>query len=116
MQRAAEKSLAVMCGWPPRGKRKCSVPPRSRLQSCVDGPRLARGNAACRTEVACSHVWIAPAWREGMQRGARKSLAVLCGERTPGKRESSVALGSRLQTCEEGCRAAGGTGEWGTVV
>src|SRR5438034_558897 len=24
--------------------------------SCVDGPRLARGNAACRTEVACSHV------------------------------------------------------------
>src|SRR5207253_10576573 len=24
--------------------------------SCVDGPRLARENAACRTEVACSHV------------------------------------------------------------
>src|SRR6266481_7441276 len=24
--------------------------------TCVDGPRLARGNAACRTEVACSHV------------------------------------------------------------
>src|SRR5437588_10822439 len=27
-----------------------------RAFSCVDGPRLARGNAACRTEVACSHV------------------------------------------------------------
>jgi len=27
-----------------------------RAVSCVDGPRLARGNAACRTEVACSHV------------------------------------------------------------
>src|SRR5262249_7279073 len=24
--------------------------------SCVDGPRLARDNFACRTEVACSHV------------------------------------------------------------
>jgi hypothetical protein len=24
-----------MCGWPPPGKRKCSVPRRSRLQSCV---------------------------------------------------------------------------------
>src|SRR3954453_24038610 len=24
--------------------------------SCVDGPRLARDNLACRTEVACSHV------------------------------------------------------------
>src|SRR5215467_2882361 len=24
-----------MCGWPPPGKRKCSVPHRSRLQSCV---------------------------------------------------------------------------------
>src|SRR6516165_6287996 len=24
--------------------------------SCVDGPRLARENVACRTEVACSHV------------------------------------------------------------
>src|SRR5262245_16892785 len=29
----------------------------SRLcSSCVDGPRLARENVACRTEVACSHV------------------------------------------------------------
>src|SRR5262245_18637964 len=27
-----------------------------RLLSCVDGPRLARENVACRTEVACSHV------------------------------------------------------------
>src|SRR5436190_19035142 len=26
------------------------------VASCVDGPRLARENAACRTEVACSHV------------------------------------------------------------
>src|SRR5213593_1398729 len=26
------------------------------LVSCVDGPRLARENFACRTEVACSHV------------------------------------------------------------
>jgi hypothetical protein len=25
----------LMCGWPPPGKRKCSVPHRSRLQSCV---------------------------------------------------------------------------------
>src|SRR6478735_1581631 len=24
--------------------------------TCVDGPRLARDNLACRTEVACSHV------------------------------------------------------------
>src|SRR5262249_16110267 len=24
-----------MCGWPPPGKRKCNVPHRSRLQSCV---------------------------------------------------------------------------------
>ncbi len=29
---------------------------RERYVSCVDGPRLARENAACRTEVACSHV------------------------------------------------------------
>src|SRR6266542_3386950 len=27
-----------------------------RHDSCVDGPRLARENVACRTEVACSHV------------------------------------------------------------
>src|SRR6266550_1942384 len=27
-----------------------------RVASCVDGPRLARDNFACRTEVACSHV------------------------------------------------------------
>src|SRR5436309_12047881 len=26
---------AFMCGWPPPGKRKCSVPHGSRLQSCV---------------------------------------------------------------------------------
>jgi len=29
---------------------------RWRAFSCVDGPRLARENVACRTEVACSHV------------------------------------------------------------
>src|SRR6516165_4793538 len=29
---------------------------RTRAVSCVDGPRLARENVACRTEVACSHV------------------------------------------------------------
>jgi hypothetical protein len=29
------KSRRFMCGWPPPGKRKCSVPHRSRLQSCV---------------------------------------------------------------------------------
>jgi hypothetical protein len=28
-------SRRFMCGWPPPGKRKCSVPHRSRLQSCV---------------------------------------------------------------------------------
>src|SRR6516165_658445 len=28
----------------------------TRASSCVDGPRLARENVACRTEVACSHV------------------------------------------------------------
>ena len=31
-------------------------PKRARAGSCVDGPRLARENVACRTEVACSHV------------------------------------------------------------
>src|SRR5262249_8427821 len=28
-------SRRFMCGWPPPGKRKCNVPHRSRLQSCV---------------------------------------------------------------------------------
>src|ERR1700745_1456146 len=60
------KSRRLMCGWPPPGKRKCSVPHKSRAQSCVDGPRLARENEACRTKVACSHVWMAPAWQEKM--------------------------------------------------
>src|SRR5262244_92818 len=31
------RSRRFMCGWAPPGKRKCSVPHRSRLQSCVDG-------------------------------------------------------------------------------
>jgi len=30
------------CGWPPPGKRKCSVPHRSRLQSCVRPVHAAR--------------------------------------------------------------------------
>src|SRR6516165_4492222 len=29
---------------------------RAHGNSCVDGPRLARENITCRTEVACSHV------------------------------------------------------------
>src|SRR5215510_14181931 len=36
--------------------------------SCVDGPRLARENVACRTEVACSHVsglFTQPGWTAG---------------------------------------------------
>jgi len=32
---SAMKRRRFMCGWPPPGKRKCSVPHRSRLQSCV---------------------------------------------------------------------------------
>src|SRR5262245_22931728 len=33
--RSDVNSRRFMCGWPPPGKRKCSVPHRSRLQSCV---------------------------------------------------------------------------------
>jgi hypothetical protein len=33
--RSVMNSPLFMCGWPPPGKRKCSVPHRSRLQSCV---------------------------------------------------------------------------------
>src|SRR5262249_42559401 len=36
--------------------------------SCVDGPRLARENVTCRTEVACSHVsglLVQPGWTAG---------------------------------------------------
>src|SRR5215472_13274377 len=39
-----------------------------RAVSCVDGPRLARDNFACRTEVACSHVsglFTQSAWTAG---------------------------------------------------
>src|SRR5215471_4646446 len=38
------------------------------LGTCVDGPRLARENVACRTEVACSHVsglLVQSAWTAG---------------------------------------------------
>jgi hypothetical protein len=38
------------------GSAMCSVNCKPRAASCVDGPRLARENVACRTEVACSHV------------------------------------------------------------
>jgi hypothetical protein len=34
-QKGSSCPLWVMCGWPPPGKRKCSVPHKSRLQSCV---------------------------------------------------------------------------------
>src|SRR5262249_47255678 len=40
----------------------------ARACSCVDGPRLARENVACRTEVACSHVsglFTQPGWTAG---------------------------------------------------
>src|SRR5215468_1165392 len=76
--RAAQRSLAVMCGWPPPGKRSFGVQHRGRLQSCVDGPRLARDHLACSAEVACSHVWMAPAWQEIIWRAAQRSLAVMC--------------------------------------
>jgi hypothetical protein len=39
-----------MCGWPLPSKRKCSVPHRSRLQSCVrpvDAARMAAGPMLC---------------------------------------------------------------------
>src|SRR5439155_3359757 len=52
-----------IAGWlrqpPPAAPIKISAkrsPAPGFTASCVDGPRLARGNAACRTEVACSHV------------------------------------------------------------
>src|SRR5215475_1526570 len=48
------------------------------LISCVDGPRLARDHLACSAEVACSHVWMAPAWQEIIWRAAQRSLAVMC--------------------------------------
>src|SRR5215831_3806889 len=35
-------SRRLMCGWPPPGKRKCNVPHRSRLQSCVRPVHAAR--------------------------------------------------------------------------
>src|SRR5262249_43374158 len=43
-------------------------PQRPVRNSCVDGPRLARENVACRTEVACSHVsglFTQPGWTAG---------------------------------------------------
>src|SRR5262245_8887085 len=49
-------SRRFMCGWPLPGKRSFGVQHRGRLQSCVDGPCLARDHLACSTEVACSHV------------------------------------------------------------
>jgi hypothetical protein len=42
--------------------------PGIRVASCVDGPRLARENVTCRTEVACSHVsglFTQPGWTAG---------------------------------------------------
>src|SRR5215813_11957585 len=71
-------SRRFMCGWPLPGKRSFGVQHRGRLQSCVDGPCLARDHLACSTEVACSHVWLAPAWQEIIWRAAQRSLAVMC--------------------------------------
>src|SRR5262249_54820436 len=56
LPRSVMNSRRFMCGWPPPGKRSFGVQRRGRLQSCVDGPRLARDHLACSAEVACSHV------------------------------------------------------------
>src|SRR6478609_3700314 len=65
----------------------------SRGASCVDGPRLARDNFACRTEVACSHVsglFPQPGGLLALMESANRGLITQAGSSLPMKRQASL--------------------------